>query len=74
MPEYGDLFLHELIFLLALKDEEGTVNSGAIYNFAVGGALMSELLLREKLHLNDEKKPRVVMDDRTPLGDPLLDE
>ena len=43
------LFLHEEIFLLALKDEEGTIAFGAHYNFAVGGAAMAELLLDGKI-------------------------
>lgn len=33
-----NLYLHEEIMLLALRDKEGTVASGTMYNFAIGGA------------------------------------
>ncbi len=32
------LYLHEGIMLLALRDKEGTISSGTMYNFAIGGA------------------------------------
>lgn len=74
MSTNSALFLHEEIFLLALKDRKGTIASGALYNFAVGGAALAELLMREKVVLSDDKKPKLLMKDPTPLGDPLLDE
>lgn len=38
MEPKNNLFLHEEILLLALKDEEGTNGTGARNNYAVGGA------------------------------------
>ena len=69
-----ELFLHEEIFLLALKDEEGTMAFGTHYNFAVGGAAMAELLLAEKIRLSEDKKPKVLIRDVSSAEDPLLNE
>ena len=38
------LLLHEEIMLLALRDEEGTVVSGTMYQYAIGGAILADLL------------------------------
>ena len=37
------------ILLLLLKDEEGTLAMGANVSFALGGAILAELLLRERI-------------------------
>ena len=37
--------LYEEVILLALRDDEGTTASGAWYQQAVAGAILSELLL-----------------------------
>jgi Golgi phosphoprotein 3 len=72
----GDsLHLHEEIMLLALRDKEGTVFSGTMYNFAIGGAILAELLMEKRIDVEAVKKKtfaRVV--GPTPVGDPLLDE
>ena len=49
------LFLHQEILLLALRDERGTIESGTMYQYAVGGAILSELLLANRIavELND---------------------
>lgn len=80
MNDKPDLWLHEEVLLLALKDDKGTPHS-AQYSFALGGAMLAELLLQERLIL--EEKPRkkgkkpdylVAIDNPKPLADPLLDE
>jgi hypothetical protein len=70
------LHLYEEIMLLALRDEEGTVASGAMYNYAVGGAILAELLLEQRLRIEEPKKNRklVTLASRTPVGDELIDE
>ena len=70
-----DLFLHEEILLLALKDKQGTIASGAMYKFATGGAVLAELLLQKKITVDHSKtkKPVSVIDPQ-PLDDPLIDE
>lgn len=67
------LLLHEEIVLLALSDEKGTF-SGGMFVYALAGALVSELLLQEKITASQDKKQIVKVKDRSPAGDPILDE
>jgi hypothetical protein len=64
----------EELFLLALHDETGSIpNRIAIpLRFALGGAILTELLLAGKIQLNENKK--VISLDRAPCDDPLLNE
>jgi len=84
MNDRPELWLHEEVLLLALKDEKGTPHS-AQYSFALGGAMLAELLLEERFVLEEKprkkplkpgKKPAylVVIDTAKPLADPILDE
>jgi len=73
MSAYHSLFLHEEILLLALRDEEGTI-AGGMYQYAIGGALLAELLLQKRIATDEKKKKLVNLLSQTPLGDPLLDE
>ena len=76
MAQQDELHLYEELMLLALRDKEGTVASGAMYNYAVGGAVLAELLLGERLAI-DEPRPRktlVTPVSSEPLGDDLIDE
>jgi golgi phosphoprotein 3 len=69
------LHLHEEIMLLALRDKEGTVFSGTMYNFAIGGAVLAELLMEKRIDVEAVKKKefaRVL--SPAPVGDPLIDE
>ena len=71
-----ELHLYEEIMLLALRDEEGTVASGAMYNYAVGGAVLAELLLEQRLCIEEprRRKKLVTLASDAALGDELLDE
>jgi len=70
------LFLHEELVLLALKDEEGTIASGAMYRHAIGGAILAELLLDDRIRIVEPKKKKKLVElvSATPLGDALIDE
>ncbi|UCD49191.1 MAG: GPP34 family phosphoprotein [Phycisphaerales bacterium] len=72
----NELHLYEEIMLLALRDEEGTVASGATYNYAAGGAVLAELLLEQRLRIEEprRKKKLVTLANAAPVGDELLDE
>lgn len=75
MAAKNELRLYEEILLLALKDEEGTVAPGAMYQYAVGGAILAELLLARRIGVIEEKRRKLVeVLDNAPLGDDLLDE
>jgi len=84
MNDRPELWLHEEVLLLALEDEKGTPHA-AQYSFALGGAMLAELLLDERLILEEKprkkplkqgKKPSylVAIDNSKPLSDPILDE
>lgn len=69
------LSLYHEVTLLALKDEKGTVESGAYILPAIGAAILSELLLSGRVEIESEGKKsftRVVSTEV--LGDDLLDE
>ena len=71
------LFLYEEILLLALRDEEGTIVSGTMYQYAIGAALLAELLLSKRIEVEQpgkRKRKLVSPISSTPLGDPLIDE
>ena len=69
------LGLHQEMMLLALRDEEGTLErSAGWYRTAVAGALFAELLLRERIKVTDDKKQLVDLVSEEPLHDELLDE
>lgn len=70
-----DLHLHEQMLLLVLRDDEGTVESKAgMYRIALGGAILSELLLEGRIAIEENKKKMVNVTSAAPLGDPVLDE
>jgi Golgi phosphoprotein 3 len=69
------LYLHEEIMLLALRDREGIVFSGTMYNFAIGGAVLAELLMAKRIDIEVVKKRKYArVLSPSPLGDPLVDE
>jgi Golgi phosphoprotein 3 len=69
------LYLHEEVLLLALEDKKGTVSSGSLHNFAVGGAVMAELLLEKRIDVEEVKKKKFArVLSSTPVGEPLIDE
>jgi len=67
--------LHEEVLLLALRDEGGTIAAGTMYQYAIAGAMLSELVLQGRLAVDESgrKKLAQVVDPR-PTGAPLLDE
>jgi len=72
----NELRLHEEIMLLALRDEEGTVASGTMYSYGVAGAILAELLLEQRIRLEEPRKNQklVTLASPDPVGDELIDE
>ena len=71
------LLLHHEIMLLALRDEEGT-SIGSMYPYAVGGALLSELIIQKRIAVSEDKKQLVTVAEKqpvpTPPDSPLMEE
>ncbi len=76
MTTGDNLHLYEEIMLLALRDEEGTVASGAMYNYAVAGAVLAELLLEGRVRIEEPRRNKklVALAGDALVGDALLDE
>lgn len=73
MPE--GLYLHEESLLLALRDHDGKIAMGTQYGFALGGAILAELLLSERVVVEEQKRRMFLkLIDDTPFGDNVLDE
>jgi len=61
--------------LLALRDEEGTIASGTMYKYAIGAAVLSELLLNKRIAVEESKKKKFVNLVSSQLfGEPLIDQ
>lgn len=67
------LKLTDELLLLALRDKKGTLVSSAsmALPYGLAGAVLMELTLRQRLHLEDKK---FSICDPTPTGDDILDE
>ena len=73
--ETPQLLLHEELMLMALRDEKGTVEwRASMSNYAIGGAILAELLLDGLVKIGSDKKKLVSLAKRKPLSDPLLEE
>ena len=68
------LTIVEELFMLGLHDESGKIPNGIAISlrFALGGGILSELLLAGKIQLNENKK--IIFLDRAPYEDPILNE
>ncbi len=75
MYSQNKLFLHEEITLLALRDKEGTFQIGATYDYAIGGAVLAELLLNGRVVVEETRRKKLAnLISPEPLGDPIIDE
>lgn len=69
------LFLHEEIMLLALRNREGTVQLGANFQYAIGGAVLADLLLEGRVMVETKRKKKYLkLTDSTPFGNTVIDE
>ena len=74
MADRNELFLHEEVLLLALRDEKGTPAAGAMYTQAMGGAILAELLIGKRVRMDAKKHKFIELESSRRLGDPVLDE
>ena len=74
MTTQNNLYLHEEIMLLALRDEEGTIAAGPTYQYAIGAAVLAELLLSQRIVVAQSGKKKLVeLVSSIPFDEPLLD-
>lgn len=75
METSNQLHIYEEILLLALRDEKGTILFGVNYHQALAGALLAELLLRNKIEIElSGKRKFVKLVNRKTTRNQLLDE
>ena len=65
--------LYQAVMLLALSEERGTMN-GAYVEYATAAALLSELLMHERIAIEADNKNKVLVMDDSTTDDALLDE
>ena len=74
MAKNAGLLLHEEVMLLALHDDKGTI-VGDYYAYAVGGAVLAELLLGGRIRIDESRKKKMVtLANFESFGDPIVDE
>ena len=72
---YPPLGLHQELMLLALHDEKGTVTTGTWYSMALGGGILTELMLQDRVKVETERnKTYLQLVSRKSTGDDVLDE
>ncbi len=70
-----NLWLQEELLLIALHDEKGTLhNQASMLPYPLGAALLTELLLAERIALSADKRPFVEITSDAPLNHQLIDE
>jgi Golgi phosphoprotein 3 len=67
------LSLHQEVLLLALRDDDGAF-SGGMYLYSVAGAMVSELLMQQRIVADADQQQFVGVIDQTPTDDVLLDD
>ena len=68
------LFLYEEVMLLALQDKEGTIASNTMYQFAIGAAILSDLLLSNHICIDGSKNKLVSVVSDKQFEDPIINE
>jgi golgi phosphoprotein 3 len=70
------LYLHEELMLLALREETGTMRSSDRLTLPLGAAIVSELLLQKRIEIDPVKKKKMLVNlvETSLFGDPILDE
>ena len=66
---------HEEILLIALREEDGKIDSKASFEYTtiMAAAILADLLLLKKIATTEEKKPKIKVIDPTGTGNSVLD-
>jgi Golgi phosphoprotein 3 len=74
MVSKSSLYLHEEIMLLSLRDKKGTIYDKEKCRYAIGGAIIAELLLEGRITVDESKKKLVNLVSPKKFGNPVIDE
>ncbi|MBN2173947.1 MAG: GPP34 family phosphoprotein [Bacteroidales bacterium] len=75
MDPNQSLHIYEEVFLLALRDKEGTLFNTVNYRHALAGAIIAELILKEIAVVENVRKSNYLkLKNSRPTGDEILDE
>jgi hypothetical protein len=66
--------LYEEILLLALDDDKGTTEMGSMFQNAMGGAILAELVLEGAIKIDQDKKKKVHVQPAARVDDAILAE
>ncbi len=75
MNQENHLHIYEKVFLLALRDKEGTVFATVNYRHALAGAIIAELILKQFVSVEAVRKRKYLkLEKNKSTGDEILDE
>lgn len=74
MISKNSLFLYEEIMLISIRDKDGSIADGETCRFAIGGAILAELLLDGRIAVEESRRKLVNLVSPKNLGDPIMDE
>lgn len=72
--DLGSLYplpVYQEVLILALRPDRGTAPAGVWTNIGVGGGMLADLALNDRISLEGKRK-KVAITDRSPMVDPLL--
>lgn len=67
------MLISEELFLLLRRDDGKAESSMSMNGYGLAAAVVSDLILAERLGLDDRKDPRVSVTSARPTGEPVLD-
>lgn len=67
------MLIVEALHLLLTKDDEGTPETYSYRDLGASAALITDLMVAERVTLTEEKRPRVQVISTQPTGNPVLD-
>ncbi len=74
MSAHSPLPMYEEVLLLALDDDKGTTEFGAMYTNGMGGAILAELVSLQAVKIADDRKKTVTAVAGAVVSDPILGE
>jgi hypothetical protein len=73
LPRVEGMLIAEEVFLLLRRDDGKPESAMAQSAYGLAAAVITDLVLAERITLSDDKDPRMTVIDSSPLGHPALD-